>query len=61
LKISANVKIAMQCFDIFGGDIAKNAPPTGCAHDCSSTDATQHQISPYWMMLILMITFWKKC
>jgi len=27
LKVSANVKIAMQCFENFGG---VNAPPPGC-------------------------------
>jgi len=27
LKVSENVKIAMQCFKIFGGAIAPNAPP----------------------------------
>jgi len=30
LKVSANVKIAMQCFENFGGTNAPNAPP-GCA------------------------------
>jgi len=28
LKVSANVKIAMQCFENFG---EANAPPPGCA------------------------------
>jgi len=27
LKVSANVEIAMQCFEIFGG---ANAPPPAC-------------------------------
>jgi len=30
MKVSANVKIAMQCFENFGGANAPNAPP-GCA------------------------------
>jgi len=30
LKVSANVKIAMQCFENFGGANAPNAP-LGCA------------------------------
>jgi len=31
LKVSANVKIALQCFENFGGANTPNAPPTGCA------------------------------
>jgi len=31
LKVSANVKIATQCFDFFGGDAPKFPP--GCAPD----------------------------
>jgi len=32
LKVSTNVKIAMQCFENFGGRAnAPNAPPPGCA------------------------------
>jgi len=27
VKVSANVKIAMQCFESFGGANAPNAPP----------------------------------
>jgi len=30
LKVSTNVKIAMQCFENFGGTNAPNAPP-GCS------------------------------
>jgi len=34
LKVSANVKIVMQCFENFGGGAnASNAPPPGCATD----------------------------
>jgi len=32
LKVSTNVKIAMQCFEHFGGESAPNTPP-GCAPD----------------------------
>jgi len=32
LKVSANVKIAMQCFEIFGGEYASNAPLVARLH-----------------------------
>ena len=31
LKVSTNVKIAMQCFENFGGGKCPKYPPTGCA------------------------------
>jgi len=31
LKVSANVKIAMQCFENFGGGKCPKCPPLACA------------------------------
>jgi len=47
LKVSANVKISMQGFEIFRGSNAQNAPPPGCApaRSTSLSNVLQQSIS----------------
>jgi len=46
LKVSTNVKIAMQCFENFGGGKCPKCPPPGCApadyiSNCCAHDYSQ--------------------
>jgi len=52
LKVSANVQIAMQCFEIFFGGQMFQMPPPGCAPDIGTvhcfTQGTHQRLWNTW-------------